>query len=412
MTRDPSLAIIGGGIVGLSTAMQLARQFPDLSLTLLEKENELASHQTGHNSGVIHSGIYYAPGSLKARLCVEGVKRLLAFADDNQIRYELCGKIIIATSEREVSALRTLFERGRANGVTGLERIDQKRIRELEPHAAGREGLYSPRTGIMDFRAAAIAMSRRFCDAGGVIRTQSKVLKIIREGDSYILETTSGEVRSKYLINCAGLHADKIARLAGVQTDLRIIPFRGEYCRVRKERKSLVKNLIYPVPLPELPFLGVHFTRTVDGVLEAGPNAVLALAREGYRRTQIHFGDAIEMAATGNFWKMAGKYWKTGIFESYRAMSRKAFARELQKLVPEIREGDLTEGPSGVRAQCVDGDGSLVNDFKILEAPHAIHVLNVPSPAATASLAIGEYLVGLAKKSFELKGREKATRSF
>ena len=389
--------------MGLSTAMQFAERFPSLKILLLEKENSLAAHQTGHNSGVIHSGIYYKPGSLKARLCVQGVQSMVRFAQRHQIPYELCGKLILATSEREVPWLQDLYERGHANGVPDLKLVSTHQIKDIEPRATGLKGLYSPRTGIIDFKAVADTMARQFEALGGTIKLDSKVSRIVSRGASYGIETSSGEYEANNLINCAGLYADKLARMAGIDTGLQILPFRGEYCLIREEKKHIVKNLIYPVPLPELPFLGVHFTRTVDGKLEAGPNAILALAREGYRRGQVNLGEFAEMISSGNFWKMAGRNWKTGIFESYRAFNRKAFLAELQKMVPDVQEDDLMPGPSGVRAQCVDQDGSLVNDFKILEAPRAVHVLNVPSPAATASLSIGEYIVELAAKNFGFK---------
>ena len=371
---------------------------------MLEKEHEVGLHQTGHNSGVIHSGIYYAPGSLKAKLCVDGALALVDFAEQNNIRYELCGKVIVATSEKEVPILHSLYERGKANGVPGLELVDQNRLKALEPNARGLAAIYSPKTGIIQFREVAHAMERNFKRNGGNLCVSSKVTGIKQtKENNYCLLTPAGDFETEFLINSGGLYSDKIAQMAGIRPGVRIVPFRGEYYMVRDERRRLVRNLIYPVPLPDLPFLGVHFTRTIDGKLEVGPNAVLALAREGYKGSQVNFGEFGDMFLDGRFWKMAYKYWKTGIFECYRAMSKSAFTKALKVLVPEIQEEDLVEGPSGVRAQCIDEHGALVNDFKIVPGPKAIHVLNVPSPAATASLAIGDYIVRLAASSFALR---------
>ncbi|MDQ3815170.1 MAG: L-2-hydroxyglutarate oxidase [Armatimonadota bacterium] len=396
------IAIIGGGIIGLATAMTLAERYRRYRTVALEKEAEVATHQTGHNSGVIHSGIYYRPGSLKARLCVEGARRLVEFAQEHNVPYERCGKVIVATAEDELPRLQTLWERGVANGVPGLEIIDAGRVKELEPHASALRGIYSPHTGIIDFAAVARAMAQQFISHSGQILTGAKVTGIKQTSDELCLLTGRGEVLARHVINCGGLHADTIARMMGVEPAVRIVPFRGEYYMVRPERRDLVRNLIYPVPDPNFPFLGVHFTRTIHGDLEAGPNAVLAFAREGYRRTDFRPQDTLSMIAHRGFWAMARQHWKMGAAEFYRSLSKPAFTRSLQKLVPEIRQDDLLPGPSGVRAQCVDRHGFLLDDFKIVEAPHAIHVLNVPSPAATASLAIAPYIVALAAKCFEL----------
>ena len=397
------IAIIGGGIVGLATAMRFAETEPSLKITLIEKEPRVGMHQTGHNSGVIHSGIYYTPGSLKAKLCVSGARRMVEFAKENNVPYEICGKLIVATEAKEIPWLRQLFERGTANGVPGLRMLTRDQIPDIEPHATGVLGLHSSSTGIIDFTAVAQAMARRLAGKGGEVKTGFRAIAAKSTEGETVIETSGGEVRAKFVINCGGLYSDEIARKMGVEPRVRIVPFRGEYCLVRDSRRSLVRHLIYPVPVPDLPFLGVHFTRTVDGKLEAGPNALLALAREGYQRNNFHAGEFSSMLGDVAFWKMIFRYWKTGIFEFYRAMSKKGFAHELQKLVPEIKEEDLVEGPSGVRAQCVDENGFLVNDFKIVEGPNSLHVLNVPSPAATSSLAIADYIISLAQKVFVSK---------
>jgi len=396
------IAIIGGGIVGLATAMVLTQRHPRYRVVVIEKENRVAAHQTGHNSGVIHSGIYYRPGSLKAKLCVEGAARLVHFAQEHGIPHELCGKIIVATEEGELPGLQTLWERGVANGVPGLEFIGADQVKELEPHAQALRGIHSPRTGIIDFAAVAQAMAHEFMRNGGELLTGARVTGIKRAGALH-LTTSQGDLLTAHVINCGGLHADTIARIMGTEPGVNIVPFRGEYYMIRPERRNLVRNLIYPVPDPRFPFLGVHFTRTVQGDLEAGPNAVLAFAREGYRRIHFNARNILSMLTHKGFWAMSRRHWKMGMGEFYRSLSKPAFARSLQKLVPAIRAQDLLPGPTGVRAQCVDQSGALLDDFKIVESPNAIHVLNVPSPAATASLAIAPYIVELAAKSFDLK---------
>lgn len=402
-THGVDIVIIGGGIVGLATALTLSVRFPKYRFLLLEKEREVGLHQTSHNSGVIHSGIYYQTGSLKAKLCVEGVKAMIGFAQENNIPYELCGKIILATNDKELPWLQTLFERGKANGIQGLEIISSTRIRELEPNAQGISAIYSPNTGIINYRLVAEIMKTRFVENGGSVQLGSKVRKIQNRNQGVVIETERCEVAAKFLINCGGLYSDFLCRMMGIDPKVSIIPFRGEYCIIRPERKSIIRNLIYPLPQPELPFLGVHFTRTIDGQLEVGPNAVLALAREAYSRTQVNFGEMGSMFTHSIFWKMISKYWKTGIFECYKSLSKKTFVQELKRFVPSIQESDLIDGPSGVRAQCVEESGTLVNDFKIIEHSHSIHVLNVPSPAATASLTIGDYIAKLARVSFSLQ---------
>lgn len=401
------IAIIGGGIVGLATGLQLSRHAPSLRIAVVEKENEVALHQTGHNSGVIHSGIYYAPGSLKAKLCVAGVRAMTQFSQEYGISYEFCGKLIIATAEHEIPRLKTLFERGNANGIQNLEWIPGEQIKTLEPHAVGLAAIYSPKTGIIDYVQVARNMARLLQERGHAVMKNRKVTSVKKLPGECVLQTSQGEIRSRYAINCGGLYSDQIAKAMGLKPAVRIVPFRGEYFLLRPERRALVKNLIYPVPDPELPFLGVHFTRTLDGKMEVGPNAVLALAREGYRRSDFNGHEIAEMMGDSRFWKMIGRYWKTGIFECFRALSKQAFVHALQRFVPEITKEDLIPGPSGVRAQAIDRQGGLVQDFVIQEASDVIHVLNVPSPAASASLAIGEYIVKLAVKSFKLK-EEKA----
>jgi L-2-hydroxyglutarate oxidase LhgO len=397
------VAVIGGGIVGVATAMRLAEKYPKLKVGVLDKEEQLAQHQSGHNSGVIHSGIYYRPGSLKAQNCITGVQSLLRFCDENEIKYDLCGKVIVATSEEELPRLEELHRRGTENGVPGLEMIDAGRIREIEPHSAGIKGLYSPQTGIIDYTEVTRAYARHVEQAGGEIVLGAKVTRILQASDHTHLETTKGDVEAKYLVNCAGLYSDAVARMMGADVGLRIVPFRGEYYFLRPESHHLVKGLIYPVPDPEFPFLGVHFTRTIHGGVEAGPNAVLALAQEGYTKTRFNPRELAATLGYGGFWTMARKYWKTGMSEVYRSFSKKKFTQALQRLVPEIRDEDLQAGGAGVRAQAVEPDGKLVDDFRIVETERAIHVLNAPSPGATASLSISAGILEMAEKSFGLK---------
>jgi L-2-hydroxyglutarate oxidase LhgO len=399
MTHD--VAIIGGGIVGLATARALRERAPGARLVILEKEPKVAAHQSGHNSGVIHSGIYYKPGSYKARLCVEGKALMYQFCEKHGIRVERCGKVIVATTEAELPRLQTLYERGGANGVP-VELLEPARLRELEPHAAGLRGIHSPSTGIVDYVEVAQAMARELAAAGVAIETGARVTAIARTGDGVELAATRLTVRARRLVNCAGLYSDVVARLAGARPEVRIIPFRGEYYMLRPERRTLVRGLIYPVPDPEFPFLGVHLTRTVHGDVEAGPNAVLAFAREGYRFARVSPRELAGTLAYRGFWAMARRYWRMGTYEVYRSLSKPAFVRALQRLVPDLRAEDLAAGGAGVRAQAVSPDGSLVDDFRIVAGSDAIHVLNAPSPAATASLAIGRHVAGLAAETFGL----------
>ena len=401
-SRKCDVAIIGGGIVGLATALRLTQRYPRCRVSVLEKENELAVHQTGHNSGVIHSGIYYRPDSHKAHFCVDGVNSLVQFCDEESIEYERCGKVIVATDESELERLESLYQRGTANGVQGLEIIGPERLKEIEPHTYGIKALYAPRTGIVDYKTVANAYAKRIREGGGEVLPGNEVLKIARSGSRISLETTGGSVESSYVINCAGLYADRVARMMGEEPQVRIIPFRGEYYTLKPTSRTLVKALIYPVPNPKFPFLGVHFTRNIHGGVEAGPNAVLAFAREGYRKRDFSATETLETLTYPGFWTMTLKYWKTGLGEIHRSLSRKVFLRDLQRLLPEIKEEDLASGGSGVRAQAVDGKGRLLDDFSIQQSPGAIHVLNAPSPGATSSLAIGEHIVALAASSFDL----------
>jgi L-2-hydroxyglutarate oxidase len=402
------LTIIGGGILGLATALKITAAYPRLSLLLLEKEPELARHQTGNNSGVIHSGLYYRSGSLKALTCVAGRKELIQFCDDNAVPYEICGKVVVATTREELPRLEELHRRGEANGLQGLELIGTERLKELEPHATGIKGLHVPETGIIDYKKVAAAYASKIRDSGGDIRLSQKVVGILDRPDEIVLQTSGGDYRTKHLINCCGLQSDLIAQMTrganlGGGPEHRIIPFRGVYYKIAPERQFLVKNLIYPVPDPTFPFLGVHFTRMAKGGVEAGPNAVLAYAREGYRHSQVNLKDLWQTVSFRGFWAMTGKYWQTGFGELYRSLSKAAFVRALQKLVPEIRESDLIPGGAGVRAQAVSANGALVDDFVIKEGRNAIHVLNAPSPGATASLAIGRQICEMAEKNFDLR---------
>jgi len=396
------VAIVGGGIVGLATGLALTERFPRLRLVLLEKESRIGTHQTGHNSGVIHSGIYYRPGSYKARLTVEGARQLIEFCERNGIRYERIGKVIVATTDAELPRLQTLYERGTANGVPGLRLLEPGELRTIEPHAAAVRAIHSPSTAIVDFTEVAAAMDLRLRKAGAEILTGRHITRVVRDGDGLRLCSSRGETAARRVINCAGLYSDVVARLMGAPTAVRIIPFRGEYYMVRPERHDLVRGLVYPVPDPAFPFLGVHFTRTIHGQVEAGPNAVLAFAREGYSLGRVRPGELAGALGYRGFWAMVARYWRTGSYEMYRSLSKAAFVRALQRLIPAIRPEDVTPGGAGVRAQAVAADGSLVDDFSIVSGPDAIHVLNAPSPAATASLAIGRHIAALAREAFGL----------
>jgi (S)-2-hydroxyglutarate dehydrogenase len=404
VTQSADLAIVGGGIVGLATALALGEAHPRLRLLVLEKEERIATHQTGHNSGVIHSGIYYKPGSLKARTCVEGARRMKQFCDTHGIKWEGCGKVIVATDQAELPRLQTIYERGQANGLAGLKMLSAEELREFEPNCRAVRAIHVPETGIVDYVQVAGKMAELIQQRGGRILTGAGVHAIRRQGAGLVLESAQGPVETRFLVNCGGLHSDRVAGLTGVTPEVRIIPFRGEYYMIRAERRSIVRGLIYPVPDPEFPFLGVHFTRTIHGDVEAGPNAVLAFAREGYTLGTVRPGDLAGTLGYSGFWHMARKYWRVGAYEMYRSASKAAFVRSLQKLVPDIRSSDLEVGGAGVRAQAVAPDGSLVDDFKISVTPGAVHVVNAPSPAATASLAIGRHVAGVAAETFGLAG--------
>ena len=395
------IAVVGGGIVGLATAMALVRRGVR-DLVLLEAEAKLARHQTGNNSGVIHSGLYYRPGSLKAKNCVTGREALYRFCREHGIAHERCGKVVVASSEDEIPTLLELERRGRANGLEGLRRLNPEEICEYEPHVQGVMGLYVPQTGIVDYVQVAEAYAEIVRNHGGEIRTKTRLLGVERDGTNLVLETSGGEVRTKNLINCAGLYSDRVARMCGSRPGVKIIPFRGEYYELKKERAGLIRNLVYPVPDPRFPFLGVHFTRMIHGGVEAGPNAVLAFHREGYTKTRFSFLDAAEIFTYPGFWSLAGSYWKTGLLEMVRSLSKRLFVRAMQRLVPEVAPSDVFPGGAGVRAQAVERRGGLVDDFRIIRARQMIHVLNAPSPAATASISIGETVASLAERTFSL----------
>lgn len=392
------IAIVGAGIVGLATALKTIEKNPNLNIVVIEKESKVAAHQTGNNSGVIHSGIYYKPGSLKAKNCIEGYNMLIDFCNQHNIPYELCGKIIVATSESELTALDNIYKRGIENGLKGLRYIDETEIKAIEPHTYGVKGIAVPQTGIVDYKVVAAKYAEIFTKSGGQIKFNTKVTGVKAEAEGVVISTNNGNINCKLLINCAGLYCDKIASFTIPDLPVKIIPFRGEYYSLKKEKRNLVKHLIYPVPDTNFPFLGVHFTRRVDGEIEAGPNAVLAFKREGYKKSQINLKELFESLTWSGFIKVFKKYWKTGFGEMYRSFSKSAFTTALQKLLPEIQKSDLEPGGAGVRAQACDKDGGLIDDFYIRELPGQIHVLNAPSPAATSSLAIGNTISDLALK--------------
>lgn len=393
------VVVVGGGIVGLSAAMHLAGSGAG-SVAVLEAEDRVAAHQSGHNSGVIHSGLYYKPGSLKARLCVEGREAMYAFCRDHAIAHERCGKVVVATEEREIAALDELERRGRANGLTGLERLDAAGVREREPHVSAIAGLWVPDTGIADYPAVCEAYVAAIERRGGTVRTRTRLVRGDERGGALRLDTTTGPVECAGLVNCAGLQADRVARACGADPGVCIVPFRGEYYEVVPERHGLVRNLIYPVPDPRYPFLGVHFTRMIRGGVEAGPNAVLSFRREGYSRFSFSAGDTLEMASRPGFWRMARRHWRTGVAEQLRSLDRRRFLASLRRLIPELRDADVRPAGAGVRAQAVAPDGSLVDDFRFVADGRMVHVLNAPSPAATASLAIGREIAARAAAAF------------
>ncbi len=393
ISYQSEIVIIGAGIIGLATGLELTNRFPGISLVVVEKEAVIAGHQTGHNSGVIHSGIYYKPGSLKARLCVEGGATLLRFCKENAVPYEVCGKVIAATDESELPRLEELYKRGMQNGLTSLRVLAAEEIKELEPYATGIRGIHVPGTGIVDYAKVAEAYSKLIVDRGGIIHLSHEVTGLKRSNGYTLVETTRGAIQTKLVVNCAGLQSDRVSRMANAKLDLTIVPFRGEYYEIVPAKHHYLRGLLYPIPDPKFPFLGVHFTRRIGGGVEAGPNAVLALKREGYGKSSFNLRDVLEYAAFPGFWKMAAKHWQMSMGEYHRSCSKAAFVRALQRLMPGLEADDLIPGDSGVRAQALDSHGNLMDDFYFVHADGMVFVCNVPSPAATASLAIGRYIV-------------------
>lgn len=393
--------IIGGGIVGLSTAYKLLESNPNLKLLLLEKEDKLSAHQTGNNSGVIHSGLYYKPGSLKASNCINGYKMLIDFANKHDVKYELCGKVVVAVNNDQKPLLENLYQRGLQNGLSKIKRISLEELREIEPHCTGVDALHVPYTGIINYKEVSLKIAELLQKAGAEIQTSTKVTGIVQEGKGAIVQTNRGEYKARLIINCAGLYSDKIAAMTHPDIQVRIIPFRGEYYMLKPESRSLVKHLIYPVPDPNFPFLGVHFTRMIDGGVEAGPNAVFAFRREAYTKFALHPVELWESLSWPGFRKVATKYWKTGIGEFYRSFSKSAFTNALQQLIPEVKQSDLIPAGAGVRAQACDRNGGLIDDFAFLEKEFIIHVLNAPSPAATSGLSIGTTIAGMAMQRLQ-----------
>jgi len=391
------VAIVGGGIVGLSTAYQILTERPQTKLILLEKESQVGQHQTGHNSGVIHSGIYYKAGSLKAQNCINGYQMLIDFAKKNDIPYDLCGKLIVATNDKEKEQIQLLLKRGQENNLDGLKILNREEIKEIEPYVEGLEAIYVPQTGIIDYGLVCQKLKENIEKLGGKVKTGFSVQNLFENQTGVVIHSSKrSQIEAKVAINCGGLYSDRLAKGSMKNIDTKIIPFRGEYFKLKETSKYLVKNLIYPVPDPNFPFLGVHFTRMINGDVEAGPNAVLAFKREGYKKTDFNVFDLSEILAWPGFQKVALKYWQTGLGELYRSYSKKAFTRALQKLVPSIKKSDLEAAPAGVRAQASSKDGGLLDDFKIEQKNNIIHVLNAPSPAATSSLSIGKTIAELA----------------
>lgn len=389
--RAYDYAIIGGGIVGLATALALSRRQPRARLLVLEKERELACHQSGRNSGVIHSGIYYKPGSVKARFARAGNSSMLAFCREHGLRHAQGGKVIVAADPGELARLEYLRARGLENGLE-VSRLTPEEVREKEPHVACLGGLFVPTTGVVGYREVCLKYAELIQAAGGTLKTEAAVVRVVKAGAGQVLETAAGDFETRFVLNCAGLQSDRVARLCGVEPGARIVPFRGEYFELRAHRRDLVAGLIYPVPDPSFPFLGVHFTRTIAGQVHAGPNAVLAMAREGYRKAAFNLRDFADTLLYGGFWKMARRHWGAGLAEMYRSLSKRAFVQSLQRLVPEISAADLAPSDAGVRAQALLPDGTLADDFLIVRGPCSLHVCNAPSPAATASLEIGEHI--------------------
>jgi (S)-2-hydroxyglutarate dehydrogenase len=385
-------AIIGGGIVGLATAMTLSRRCPAAQILLLEKEQHPSAHQSGRNSGVIHSGIYYKPGSYKARFAQAGASSMVEFCREHDIPFEVCGKVIVATREKELAALESLFQRGRQNGLS-VSKISAQEVNEIEPHVRCLAGVRVPTTGITNYRRVSQKYLELFQQQGGEVKFGNEVRYITNRGGTHLIETTAGEYEARFLVSCAGLHSDRVARLAGANPGAKIIPFRGEYYELTTSKRHLVKTLIYPVPNPDFPFLGVHFTKMIDGSVHVGPNAVLAFKREGYKKTDFNLRDFCETLWFGGFWKLASKNFREGMKEMYRSLVKDAFVHSVQQLIPEIRSADLVPRKAGVRAQALLNDGNLVDDFLMIRGHNALHVCNAPSPGATASLEIAKAIV-------------------
>lgn len=384
------IIVIGGGIVGLASAFKLGRKFPSARVTVLEKEPQVGRHQTGNNSGVLHCGLYYRPGSIKARMAVQGIQEMVAFCRDNGVPHEICGKLVVAVDDTEVERLKNLHERGRQNGLQDLKWLSRGEMLEIEPHVAGVAGLRVPQEGIVDYPKVCEALLKKISAQGGRAVTNAKVTKLRPTSNGWVAGTAAGEFEADFLVNCAGLHCDRVSELAGEKREVRIVPFRGEYYKLKPERQHLVRHLIYPVPDPQFPFLGVHFTRLIHGGIEAGPNAVLAFAREGYKKTDVNPADLFDALSFGGLWKFLGGHKRMCWEELKRSFSKKLFCASLQRLVPEVRTEDLETGGAGVRAQAMSPDGTLVQDFSFVRGRRALHVLNAPSPAATAALTIGE----------------------
>ena len=400
LKKDIDLVIIGGGIIGLATANDILKRNHKLKIMVIEKNSSVASQQSGHNSGVIHSGIYYKPGSFKAQFCVEGRASMTEFCEKNEIPIWTCGKLIVASKESDLPKIDNLYQRGTENKVEGLQVLNTEESKEIEPHVKSLKSLYAPKTGIVNYVKVTEVYADHFNDKGGELLLNTEVVGSKSIDNKIIVKTTKGEIETKKVINCAGLHSDRIASLFGLKANLKIIPFRGEYYTLKKSKEYLVKGLIYPVPNPDLPFLGVHFTNTMKGYVEAGPNAVLATKREGYRKRDISIKDALDTFTYGGFWKLLKNDWKTGLWEINRSLRKNVFVNSLRELIPEINSNDLQSGGSGVRAQAVASNGDLIDDFKIESSENSIHVLNAPSPGATSSLVIGKYIGNLAAKEF------------
>lgn len=389
IVRTKQIIVIGGGLVGLATALKLERQLPGVGILLLEKEQKVGRHQSTNNSGVLHAGLYYKPGSIKARMAVTGIQEMVAFCKENNIAHEICGKLVVAVNDSELPRLRDLLERGQKNGLQGLKFLNREQMLEIEPHVAGVAAVRVPQEGIVDYAQVCETMRKKIEEAGVRVFLGAKVTGLSSQSGEWTAQTTAGDFKGDYIVNCCGLHCDRVAELAGEKRDMRIIPFRGEYFKLRPERQHLVRHLVYPVPDPQFPFLGVHFTRLIEGGVEAGPNAVLAFAREGYRKTDLNIPDLFDALSYGGLWRFLNKHKRMIYHELCRSFSKDLFCQALQRLVPSIQPEDLQTGGAGVRAQAMSPEGELIHDFHLLQRPNALHVLNAPSPAATASLAIG-----------------------